>query len=219
MTTTWQLPVSSSSDSATCADNAAPWADSVPVTDPPTGSAAGSAADPADSAAGSVSGDVAPWSDLPRRTLEKQELKDLVDALATRPELWQAEVAYSNSDRHYASLYRDEHVDIWLLCWTPENDTGWHDHDISSGAVRVVDGALHEHNPRIGGEHLEIEVPAGNSFCFGPDHIHRLTGSTETAVSIHAYSPPLWRLGQYSINDGGVMRRLPASYAEELRPL
>jgi hypothetical protein len=38
-------------------------------------------------------------------------------------------------------------------------------------------------------------------------------------VSIHAYSPPLWRLGQYSIDDGGVMRRVSVSYADELRPL
>jgi hypothetical protein len=38
-------------------------------------------------------------------------------------------------------------------------------------------------------------------------------------VSIHAYSPPLWRLGQYSISPAGVMRRRSVSYAEELRPL
>jgi len=28
---------------------------------------------------------------------------------------------------------RDNQVDVWLLCWTPENDTGFHDHDASSG--------------------------------------------------------------------------------------
>jgi len=38
-------------------------------------------------------------------------------------------------------------------------------------------------------------------------------------VSIHAYSPPLWRLGQYSVDSDGVMRREPVSYADELRPL
>ena len=38
-------------------------------------------------------------------------------------------------------------------------------------------------------------------------------------MSIHAYSPPLWRLGQYQIDGDGVMRRRSISYADELRPL
>ncbi|SEF80984.1 Cysteine dioxygenase type I [Thermomonospora echinospora] len=156
---------------------------------------------------------------LPERNLDRRELQKLVDGLAERPELWRDQVAYSSDRRHYASLHRDEYVDVWLLCWTPDNDTGWHDHDVSSGAVRVVSGALKECNPRIGGAHLETVVPEGSSFSFGPDHIHRLVGAADASVSIHAYSPPLWRLGQYSIDRNGVMRRVSVSYADELRPL
>jgi hypothetical protein len=85
--------------------------------------------------------------------------------------------------------------------------------------VHVVRGALRECNPRIGGEHLETVVTEGQSFSFGPDHIHRLTGAVDASVSIHAYSPPLWRLGQYSIDGSGVMRRVSVSYADELRPM
>ncbi|WP_128379399.1 cysteine dioxygenase [Streptomyces cavernae] len=159
-----------------------------------------------------------PLEALPAQCLGKQELRDLVDALADQPEMWRHHVAWSTGKRHYASLHRDEFVDVWLLCWTPQSDTGWHDHDVSSGAVRVVEGALKECNPRIGGAHLETVVSEGVSFCFGPEHIHRLVGATDRSVSIHAYSPPLWRLGQYSIDDG-VLRRLSVSYADELRPL
>ncbi|MBC6460730.1 cysteine dioxygenase [Actinomadura sp. HBU206391] len=159
------------------------------------------------------------WEALPARSMSKQELRELVDTLAERPELWREHVTYSSDQRHYASLYRDEYVDVWLLCWSQDNDTGWHDHDLSSGAVRVVSGALKECNPRIGGEHLETVVGEGVSFCFGPDHIHRLVGAAGDSVSIHAYSPPLWRLGQYVITDDGVMRRTSVSYADELRPL
>jgi hypothetical protein len=160
-----------------------------------------------------------PWADLPPRVLDKHELHRLVDDLARRPELWQDLVAFSDAERRYESLHRDDHVDVWLLCWTARNDTGWHDHDISAGAVRVVHGVLLEHNPRIGGNHVAVEVPAGRSFAFGPEHIHRLTGLAERSVSIHAYSPPLWRLGQYVIDVDGVMRRVSVSYADELRPL
>lgn len=159
------------------------------------------------------------WNDLPRRTLTKEELRSLVERIAAEPELWRDRTAFSDEHRHYVMLHRDEYVDVWLLCWTRRNDTGWHDHDISSGAVRVVQGAVRESNPRIGGAHLSTDVAAGASFCFGPDHIHRMSGATDDAVSIHAYSPPLWRLGQYEITRDGLMRRLTVSYADELRPL
>ncbi|MCT9933502.1 cysteine dioxygenase family protein [Planotetraspora sp. A-T 1434] len=164
----------------------------------------------------------APFEDLPARPLDRSELSALVNELAEQPELWKEHLSFEGAEdggRHYASLYRDSYVDVWLLCWRPEDDTGWHDHDISSGAVRVVSGVLKECNPRIGGEHLETTVKEGESFTFGPDHIHRLTGAEHGSVSIHAYSPPLWRLGQYSISQGGMMRRLSVSYADELRPL
>ena len=159
------------------------------------------------------------WPPTPDRDLDKHELRQFVEALAARPELWREHVSFSSTERHYVSLHRDDHLDVWLLCWTRENDTGWHDHDISSGAVQVVGGAINEHNPRIGGDHLTTTVPAGLSFCFGPEHIHRLTSDTDDTVTIHAYSPPLWRLGQYAIGETGLMRRVSVSYAEELRPL
>ena len=156
---------------------------------------------------------------LPARNLDRDELETLVHQLARDPERWRELVDYSDEERVFMSLYRDDYVDVWLLCWTPQNDTGWHDHDISSGAVRVVQGALTESNPRIGGEPAVRVVAAGEAFSFGPDHIHRLTGEQARSVSIHAYSPPLWRLGQYAITDDGVMRRQSISYADKLRPV
>jgi len=62
-------------------------------------------------------------------------------------------------------------------------------------------------------------VHTGRAFAFGPDHIHRMSGAVDGSVSIHAYSPPLWRMGQYSISPSGVLRRRAVSYADELRPL
>jgi hypothetical protein len=42
--------------------------------------------------------------------------------------------------------------------------------------------------------------------------------SDAPAVSIHAYSPPLWRMGTYTTGADGTLRRESISYAEELRP-
>src|SRR5690349_18200862 len=87
---------------------------------------------------------------LPDRDLTQAELLELAASVAEQPELWRKDVAFDDDVRHYVSLHRDAHVDLWMLCWTPQNDTGWHDHDVSSGAVAVVQGCLVEHNLAVG---------------------------------------------------------------------
>ena len=156
---------------------------------------------------------------LPGRDLDQAELLSLAGSIAANAADLQQHVAFSDDKRHYVSLHRDTHVDVWLLCWTPQNDTGWHDHDISSGAVAVTQGTLTEHNLAIGTPSIETEIHAGSAYSFGPDHIHRLTGRDPGSVSVHAYSPPLWRMGQYTLGASGQLRRKSVSYADELRPL
>jgi predicted metal-dependent enzyme (double-stranded beta helix superfamily) len=153
------------------------------------------------------------------RPLDQPELLRLVAEVAARPELWRAHLDPDATTRTYASLRRDAVVDVWAIFWLPDNDTGWHDHDTSSGAVQVVDGALEEHALRLNAPERRIRHTAGRSFAFGPSHIHRLTCASGSAVSIHAYSPPLWRLGQYTVDGAGALHRVSVSYADELRPL
>jgi hypothetical protein len=157
--------------------------------------------------------------DLPDRQLERLELVRLVESVAARPELWLPHLDVSATGRSYAALHRDASVDLWAIFWLPENDTGWHDHDTSSGAVRVVEGALEEHALLVARPERRTRHGAGSSFSFGPSHIHRLTCAEPRAVSIHAYSPPLWRLGQYTVDGEGALHRVSVSYADELRPL
>ena len=156
---------------------------------------------------------------MPDRDLDVHELKDLVSSVASRPDLWGPHVRFNGNERHYVSLHRDGHVDIWVICWTSHSDTGWHDHDVSSGAVAVVEGTLVEHRLAVMTETTPALFGAGRAFSFGSEHIHRLTGHSRRAVSVHAYSPPLWRLGQYAVDTGGVLRRMSVSYADELRPI
>lgn len=156
---------------------------------------------------------------LPDRPLDRRELLILARRVAADRPSWEPHIRFSDDHRHYVSLHRDANIDIWVLCWTPSNDTGWHDHDTSAGAVAVTQGELIEHNLAIGSASLEMSVPAGQAYSFGPDHIHRMTGAAPGSVSIHVYSPPLWRMGQYTISASGVLRRISVSYADELRPI
>jgi len=153
------------------------------------------------------------------RTLERPELERLCRVVAERRELWEAHIDPRANERTYACLHRDANLDVWAIFWLPENDTGWHDHDTSSGAVHVVEGALEEHALLVASPERRTRYGAGAAFTFGPSHIHRLTCAAPRAVSIHTYSPPLWRLGQYTVDPGGALHRISVSYADELRPL
>jgi hypothetical protein len=153
------------------------------------------------------------------RPLEAAELLRLVDHVAGHRELWAAHADPHATERTYAALHRDATVDVWAIFWLPENDTGWHDHDTSGGAVRVVEGTLEEHALLVGAPERRTVHHAGAAFAFTASHIHRLTCTVPRAISIHAYSPPLWRLGQYSVAADGTLHRVSVSYADELRPL
>ncbi len=154
----------------------------------------------------------------PDRPLTARELRRWVDAFAPMTDLWHPAVAHHTGTRHYVSLYRDRVLDVWLLCWDLEDDTGWHDHDISSGAVAVTRGAIIEGRLRLGRSAVRSRVAAGRSFSFGPERIHRVHGAQEDSVSIHVYSPPLLRLGQYTMTGSGVLQRVSVGYESELRP-
>jgi predicted metal-dependent enzyme (double-stranded beta helix superfamily) len=151
--------------------------------------------------------------------LDRQALRDLVGRIATQPAVWKPLVRLDAGQRHFAQLWRDDHVDVWVISWMPGHDTGYHDHDLSSGAVAVVEGTLVEERLVIGGTSRRRWYGVGETFDFDAAHVHRMhQPGPGASVSIHAYSPPLWRMGSYAIEPDGTLRRTSISYAEELRP-
>lgn len=160
--------------------------------------------------------------DAPGRVLDAAELRAYVRDLAGRTEAWEHLVQHESTgagERYFVSLHRDEHINVWLLCWNTVDDTGWHDHNVSSGAVAVVRGVIRETWPRLGREADGRDLNQGQDICFGPEYIHRMAGGVDGSVSLHVYSPPLWRMGQYAVTEEGALQRRSVSYADELRPL
>jgi len=148
------------------------------------------------------------------------QLEAVVRRLAGDPSGWRHLVQHDPSQRRYVELHRDEALAVWLICWMDDQDTGFHDHDLSAGAVAVVDGAVAEDRLVLGGAPETRMFTAGAAFSFTAADIHRVRHAGDApAVTIHAYSPPLWRMGAYEILPGGQLRRHSLSYAEELRPL
>jgi hypothetical protein len=150
--------------------------------------------------------------------LDLGELRDLVAGLAADPAQWRPLVCFNTAERHFEQLFRDDHVDVWVISWVNGNDTGFHDHDVSHGAVAVVEGELIEERLVVAGAPRFMHHRAGEAFHFDASHVHRMRQDAATpAVSIHAYSPPLSRMGAYAVEPDGTLCRRSISYAEELR--
>jgi predicted metal-dependent enzyme (double-stranded beta helix superfamily) len=151
-------------------------------------------------------------------SLDIEQLKRFVDELAAQPELWEHLVRHEDDVRVYEGLWEDEDVNAWLICWSEDQDTGFHDHDESAAAIRVLDGHVREDRLRLAGEPATNVIGPGETFTLPPTAIHRvLHAGSGPAVTIHAYSPPLTRTGAYSVAPGGELERKSLSYEEELR--
>ncbi|MCK1797108.1 cysteine dioxygenase family protein [Streptomyces sp. XM4193] len=136
-------------------------------------------------------------------------LAEMVRSFAARPELWAAQVQFTEPERFYTRLEVTDAHEVWLLTWLPGQGTEIHDHGGASGAFTVVRGALTERTfPRS--PHpvhtTPWELPTESIRAFGPRHTHRVTNlSVEPAVSIHAYSPALAAMSYYrQLDDGSV---------------
>jgi predicted metal-dependent enzyme (double-stranded beta helix superfamily) len=156
----------------------------------------------------------------PDDALAPTELRELVAGLAADPSSWAHLVRHDPAQRVFECVRLDDEVEIWLICWMPGHDTGFHDHDLSSGAVAVAQGAVAEQRLRVGGAPTVRRYGPGDVFDFSPVDIHRVIhAGTTPATTLHAYSPPLRRMGAYLIDPGGALQRHPLATDQELRPL
>jgi hypothetical protein len=152
------------------------------------------------------------------RDLTPPELDAIGAELVSRPDLWQPLVRHDAQARYYVSLRRDHHVDVWLICWMPSQDVGLHDHDVSGGAVHVVQGCVVEERLELGRTGVvRTLVETGGSFTFDASRIHNVAHAGDgPATSIHLYSPPVWKMGHYEVGEDGYLRRRSATYVEEV---
>jgi predicted metal-dependent enzyme (double-stranded beta helix superfamily) len=154
------------------------------------------------------------------RNLCGPELETFVGDLANSPELWIDLVKHDQTQRHYEEIFSNEYVTAWLICWMQDHDTGFHDHDISCGAVSVVSGCVREERLALDGSGSDRLMRAGESFHFSASDIHRVRhAGSDPAVTLHVYSPPLLSMGAYVIDEDGRLQREAIPASEELRPL
>jgi hypothetical protein len=140
--------------------------------------------------------------------LSAAELERVAGDIRDRPELWEPLLVVDAHRRRYRLLYEDERTDIWVLCWMPGQSTGFHDHDVSDVGIAVARGMIVERQLRLPTGATALELRPGATRQGPAGYIHSVAhGEGAPAVSIHCYSPPLMKVGQYRVDTEGVLRR------------
>ena len=141
--------------------------------------------------------------------LQPAELAATLSTWAGRERDWALLVRHDQEERTYQLLHRDADVEVYLVCWMPGHDTGFHDHDHSAAAITVVEGAITEERLAITGT-VARELKEGDTVTIAREAIHRVRHAGQRpATTLHAYSPPLQRVGTYEVADDGALLRHP----------
>ena len=141
-------------------------------------------------------------------SLTMAELERFVAALAAAPECWKDHVRHESDARVYEQIWDEQEVNAWVICWSEDQDTGFHDHDESGAAIAVISGSVREDRLRLEGEPRSRTLGPGKTFSVPPVAIHRVLHAGDgPAVTIHAYSPPLTRTGAYRVGADGELER------------
>lgn len=148
---------------------------------------------------------IAPDPPVARR-LTGAELVAITTAVAREVQAGCHVVEADSENRWHVRLRQDDDVDVWLISWTQDQGTQLHDHGGSSGAFTVVQGVLDEAVWTRGGLR-EQERAAGATVAFGPHYVHDVRNTRwATAVSVHAYSPPLSLMRYYDAEDDELLQ-------------
>ena len=141
-------------------------------------------------------------------TLSAADLEQIAIAIRDRPELWEPLLVLDAHRRRYRLLFEDERTDIWVLCWMPGQSTGFHDHDASDVGIAIAQGMVLERQLRLPTGATSLALCPGDTRQGPAGYIHSVAHAEGApAVSIHCYSPPLMRVGQYRVDADGVLRR------------
>ncbi len=145
-------------------------------------------------------------------TLPLDELKELLGQLEISfPEICNC-VQFCDDKYERNLLRRTPHYEALLLCFEPGQRTPIHDHAGSACGVRVIEGEGVEtiFQPTEDGWLYAIgsdRLPAGGVVGSNDMDIHQLSNlqaGGKRLVTLHIYSPPLGRVGNYCIEDNSV---------------
>lgn len=167
-----------------------------------------------------------------------EELTELIDSFALNPEDWKRFVHYDKCryTRNLIAYGKDQRFGLMILAWGPGQRSPIHDHNGSHCIMRVLEGSLTEtlytetvsenaesdssisgqdNEPAKYAKKRETRLKTGQT-AYIHDTIgwHRVTNAStsEPAVSLHLYAPPIEQCKTYCEVEGRVRAQASCPY-------
>ncbi len=129
------------------------------------------------------------------------QLKRIAAHYARNPNL--GVLLRDTGERSWARLADDSGVELWLVSWPEDTETGWHDHGGSVGAFAVASGSVVEQTWATGAVRKR-RLAAGDFRSFGVRHVHNVRGSAPgRSLTVHAYAPRLLTMNRHELSAQG----------------
>lgn len=118
-------------------------------------------------------------------------------------------IHFADQGYTHNSVRRGRHYHAWVLCWKNGQRSPIHDHKGSACGVRVLRGTMTQtlfefagngHVKAIGSADFEPGSVVA-SYDMDLHQVSNLQPGTADLVTLHVYSPPLERMGTYSMTD------------------
>jgi uncharacterized NAD(P)/FAD-binding protein YdhS/quercetin dioxygenase-like cupin family protein len=121
---------------------------------------------------------------------ERVDAESLARALETSIEFDDVRsfIRFDGESYERALVFRNERVELRLLCWRPGQSTSLHGHGDAACAFRIIRGAATE---TVLGGRDRVWSP-GSVVIEGGARVHQVqNASSDSLLTLHAYSPPL----------------------------
>ncbi len=142
-----------------------------------------------------------------RRAPALEELAGWLQEVEAEPEEMRPHIGFKAGTYARHRVFRNEFVELLVLCWRPGQQTPIHDHNGSYGMVRVCEGVMWETlfvmDERDGLRYQKAREWTPNEITGAdvPD-IHQLGNpevSGQDLITLHLYAPPLGSINTYRI--------------------
>ena len=147
-------------------------------------------------------------ADCPDSELNLEALKSHLERLEIEPGALAPFQNFSDEGYQRNLVYRTGSFEILLLCFEPGQRTPIHDHAGSACGVKVLEGKATETTFRVIGDgylspSLTRQLLAPGVVGSVDMDIHQLANfqADERLMTLHIYSPPLGKVGNYQLED------------------
>jgi cysteine dioxygenase len=108
---------------------------------------------------------------------------------------WKQHIKFNPDKYMRIYLHKNDYYEVILICWSPNQSSGIHDHPTRGCLLKLLQGKLTEvlYNKDLTIKSSAIISPGDISYQEGAVGIHNIINMDTESVSLHIYAPPCYK--------------------------